>query len=110
MEGQRHQFLRPADPRRHQAAVWLSGRLTVTDATFAAAGTPVLVRRRSIALATLCTVLFLTFLDTTIVSVALASIQNTLHAGVSGLQWVVGAYALTFASAMLIFGVIGDQF
>jgi len=82
----------------------------VTEATFAATGTVALARRRPIALATLCTVLFLTFLDTTIVSVALASIQTTLHAGVSALQWVVGAYALTFASAMLIFGMIGDQF
>ncbi len=67
-------------------------------------------RRQPLALATLCTVLFLTFLDTTIVSVALASIQTELHAGVSALQWVVGAYALTFASAMLIFGMVGDQF
>ena len=68
------------------------------------------LRGRSVALATLCVVLFLTFLDTTIVSVALADIQTTLHAGVSALQWVVGAYALTFASAMLIFGMVGDQF
>ena len=82
----------------------------MTEATFAATGTQAVARRRPIALATLCTVLFLTFLDTTIVSVALASIQTNLHAGVSGLQWVVGAYALTFASAMLIFGMIGDQF
>jgi EmrB/QacA subfamily drug resistance transporter len=67
-------------------------------------------RHRPIALATLCTVLFLTFLDTTVVSVALADIQTTLRAGVSELQWVVGAYALTFASAMLIFGMVGDQF
>jgi EmrB/QacA subfamily drug resistance transporter len=82
----------------------------VTGATFTAADTPALAQRRSVALATLCTVLFLTFLDTTIVSVALANIQTTLAAGVSSLQWVVGAYALTFASAMLIFGMIGDQF
>jgi EmrB/QacA subfamily drug resistance transporter len=82
----------------------------VSEATVAVSGTPAIVRRRPIALATLCTVLFLTFLDTTIVSVALASIQTNLHAGVSALQWVVGAYALTFASAMLIFGMIGDQF
>ncbi len=68
------------------------------------------LRRRPIALATVCAVLFLTFLDTTIVSVALASIQSSLHAGVSALQWVVGAYALTFASAMLVFGVAADQF
>jgi EmrB/QacA subfamily drug resistance transporter len=67
-------------------------------------------RHPSLALATLCIVLFLTFLDITIVSVALAGLQTQLHAGVSSLQWVVGAYALTFASTMLMFGTIGDQF
>ncbi|HEX5188870.1 MAG TPA: MFS transporter [Streptosporangiaceae bacterium] len=66
--------------------------------------------RRSAALATLCLVLFLTFLDITIVSVALAGIQTELAAGVSSLQWVVGAYALTFAATMLTFGTLGDQF
>ncbi len=66
--------------------------------------------RRSAALATLCLVLFLTFLDITIVSVALAGIQTDLAAGVSSLQWVVGAYALTFAACMLTFGTLGDQF
>ncbi len=65
---------------------------------------------RSAALATLCLVLFLTFLDITIVSVALAGIQTQLTAGVSSLQWVVGAYALTFAATMLTFGTLGDQF
>src|SRR5689334_24401421 len=67
-------------------------------------------RRRPLALACLCTVLFLTFLDNTVVSVALASIQSDLHGGVSALQWVVGAYALTFASLMLAFGMLGDKF
>jgi MFS family permease len=65
---------------------------------------------QSAALAALCLVLFLTFLDITIVSVALAGIQTQLRAGVSSLQWVVGAYALTFASTMLLFGTLGDQF
>jgi EmrB/QacA subfamily drug resistance transporter len=65
---------------------------------------------RAIALAVLCVVLFLTFLDNTIVSVALGNIQLQLHAGVSSLQWVVGAYALTFAGAMLAFGMVGDEF
>ena len=64
---------------------------------------------RSLALAVLCTLLFLTFLDNTIVSVALGSVQTDLHAGVSQLQWVVGAYALTFASLMLACGMIGDE-
>jgi EmrB/QacA subfamily drug resistance transporter len=65
---------------------------------------------RGLALAVLVVVLFLTFLDNTIVSVALGSVQAGLHAGVSALQWVVSAYALTFASAMLAFGMVGDEF
>ena len=67
-------------------------------------------RRRPLALASLCTLLFLTFLDNTVVSVALANIQSDLHGGVSALQWVVGAYALTFASLMLPCGMMGDKF
>jgi len=65
---------------------------------------------RSLALAVLCVVVFLTFLDNTVVSVALGNVQTELHAGVAGLQWVVGAYALTFAGAMLGFGMVGDEF
>ncbi len=65
---------------------------------------------RSVALGVLVAVLFLTFLDNTIVSVALGSVQSDLHAGVTALQWVVSAYALTFAAAMLGFGMVGDEF
>ncbi len=64
----------------------------------------------ALALGVLCTILFLTFLDNTVVSVALGSVQIDLHAGVSALQWVVGAYALTFAGAMLAFGMVSDEF
>jgi EmrB/QacA subfamily drug resistance transporter len=64
---------------------------------------------RSLALGTLCALLFLTFLDNTVVSVALGDVQTSLHAGVTDLQWVVGAYALTFASLMLACGMIGDE-
>src|ERR1022692_450861 len=83
----------------------------MTGEPTAAAGFPgVAWRRRPVALAALCTLLFLTFLDTTVVSVALASMQADLHAGVSALQWVVGAYALTFAALMLTFGMVADGF
>jgi EmrB/QacA subfamily drug resistance transporter len=82
----------------------------VADALAPAAVDSFTSRRRPLALASLCTVLFLTFLDNTVVSVALASIQSELHGGVSALQWVVGAYALTFASLMLAFGMLGDKF
>ena len=63
---------------------------------------------QAVALATLCAVLFLTFLDNTIVSVGLANVQSDLHAGVTSLQWVVNGYALTFASFMLAAGMLGD--
>ncbi len=63
---------------------------------------------QALALATLCAVLFLTFLDNTIVSVGLANVQSDLHAGVTSLQWVVNGYALTFASFMLAAGMLGD--
>jgi EmrB/QacA subfamily drug resistance transporter len=37
-------------------------------------------------------------------------VQAKLHANVSQLQWVVGGYALAFASLMLMFGALGDNF
>jgi EmrB/QacA subfamily drug resistance transporter len=73
---------------------------------------PGLAARRggqSLALAVLCTLLFLTFLDSTIVSVVLGDVQSRLHADISDLQWVVCAYTLTFASIMLACGMIGDE-
>lgn len=78
-----------------------------TGSLAAEAGSP---PRSRAALATLCFVLFLTFLDNTIVSVVLAGVQSSLHVGVSGLQWVVNGYALVFASLMLTMGTLGDLF
>ena len=64
---------------------------------------------QALALATLCAVLFLTFLDNTVVSVGLADVQSGLHAGITSLQWVVNGYALTFAAFMLAGGTLGDR-
>jgi EmrB/QacA subfamily drug resistance transporter len=66
--------------------------------------------RLQIAMGVLCLVLFLTFLDNTIVSVTLANVQSSLHTGVSELQWIVNGYALVFASLMLTAGALGDLF
>lgn len=63
-----------------------------------------------LSLAVITSVLFVTFLDNTIVAVALASIQSDLHAGITALQWVVSAYALPFAALMLTFGTLSDHF
>lgn len=66
-------------------------------------------RSNRLALAALCTLLFLTFLDNTVVSVGLGNMQTDLKASIADLQWVVGGYALTFASIMLACGMIGDE-
>ncbi len=68
-----------------------------------------LIKSRS-SLTIVCVVLFLTFLDNTIVSVALSSIQSKLAAGVTDLQWVVDSYMLVFAVLMLFGGTMGDIF
>ena len=57
-----------------------------------------------------CFGLFMIQLDLTIVNVALRDAQQGLGAGVSGLQWVVDAYALFFAGLMLSAGGLGDLF
>jgi EmrB/QacA subfamily drug resistance transporter len=65
---------------------------------------------RAAALAALCAILFLTFVDNTIVSVALADIQSSLGASVPELQWIVDGYMLAFAALMLTGGTLGDLF
>ncbi|CAN7208905.1 MFS transporter [Caballeronia sp. LjRoot29] len=49
-------------------------------------------------------------LDTSIVNVALGSIADALATNTAGLQWVVNAYTLTFASLLLTGGTLGDRF
>jgi EmrB/QacA subfamily drug resistance transporter len=66
--------------------------------------------RAHFSFAALLAILFLTFLDNTVASAVLTSVQAKLHANVSQLQWVVGGYALAFASLMLMCGSLGDNF
>jgi DHA2 family methylenomycin A resistance protein-like MFS transporter len=49
-------------------------------------------------------------LDVTAVNVALPRIGSDLHASVSVLQWIVDAYALSFAVLLLSAGSLGDRF
>jgi len=63
---------------------------------------------REAALAAVCAILLLTFLDNTIVSVALADVQTSLNSSVTGLQWIVDGYMLAFAALMLTGGTLGD--
>src|SRR5438128_11787100 len=65
-------------------------------------------RRKWWTLAALTFSLFMIMLDNTVVNVALPSIQSDLKIGISELEWIVNAYALTFAVLMLSGGKLAD--
>jgi EmrB/QacA subfamily drug resistance transporter len=64
--------------------------------------------RRWWALALLCGAFFMVILDAAIVVVALPSIEADLGFSAQGLQWVLSAYALTFAGLLLLGGRAAD--
>src|SRR4051794_41189793 len=49
-------------------------------------------------------------LDSSVVSVALPSIQGSLGGGLAGQQWISNAYLLTLGSFILLGGSLGDIF
>ena len=51
----------------------------------------------------------LSFVDATVVNIALPSIGKDLAAGLSGLTWTVNAYTLTLACLILLGGSLGDR-
>ena len=61
-------------------------------------------------LLTMCFALAMAMLDNTVVNVALPSVQSSLHASVSELQWIVDGYVLAFASLLLTGGILGDRY
>ncbi len=54
--------------------------------------------------------LFMTTLDNLVVTTALPVIRNDLHASLSGLEWTVNAYTLTFAVLLITGAALGDRF
>jgi EmrB/QacA subfamily drug resistance transporter len=66
--------------------------------------------RRWWTLGAMCFALFMIMLDNTVVNVALPSIQDDLGASLSGLEWTVNAYTLTFAVLLVTGGRLGDIF
>src|SRR5512146_1566884 len=54
--------------------------------------------------------LFMVTLDNLVVTTALPVIRRDLHAGISGLEWTVNAYTLTFAVLLLTGAALGDRF
>jgi EmrB/QacA subfamily drug resistance transporter len=66
--------------------------------------------RRWWTLGAMCFALFMIMLDNTVVNVALPSIQRDLGASISGLEWTVNGYTLSFAVLLATGGRLGDIF
>src|SRR5919199_838792 len=62
------------------------------------------------ALAITSTAVFMVTLDNLVVTTAIPVLREDLHASLSGLQWTVNAYTLTFAVLLLTGAALGDRF
>jgi EmrB/QacA subfamily drug resistance transporter len=61
-------------------------------------------------LGAMCLSMFMIMLDSTVVNVALPSIQEDLGTSVDQLEWVVNGYTLSFAALLVTGGRLGDIF
>ncbi len=66
--------------------------------------------RKWITLAAVSFGLFMIMLDNTVVNVALPTMQKDLHVTLASLEWVVIAYALTFAALLITGGKLADLY
>jgi EmrB/QacA subfamily drug resistance transporter len=97
----------PAAPERPASA-----RSTNTTASGGTDGATAPSARSSAVWAIVITglALFMASLDNLVVSTALPVIRVHLHAGLTGLEWTVNAYTLTFAVLMLSAAAMGERF
>jgi len=74
---------------------------TRTYATLGAAWIPMLA---------LCLAFFVEMVDNTLLSIAIPTIGRDLHGTTTSLQWITGAYSLTFGGLLLTAGSLADRF
>lgn len=67
-------------------------------------------RQRTIALIVVALAFVMDLLDTTIVNIAIPSIQTNLGASYATIQWLIAGYSLTFAVLLITGGRMGDVF
>jgi EmrB/QacA subfamily drug resistance transporter len=84
--------------------------MTATALTLPSPRTYPSLRAAWIPLAALCLAFFVEMVDNTLLSIALPTIGRDLGSGTTGLQWVTGAYSLTFGGLLLTSGAIADRF
>lgn len=67
-------------------------------------------RRRKIALAVVALAFVMDLLDTTIVNIAIPSIQENLHTTTTMVEWFIAGYALAFSLLLITGGRLGDTY
>ena len=97
------QFFSPAGEASAPTLQTRRKRAPVTTATR-------IYERRWKMLAVLSLSMMIIGLDNTIVNVALPTLQRHFTASASDLQWIVDAYLLVFAAALLTMGTLGDRY
>ena len=71
---------------------------------------PEIYHRRWFLLGVLCLSLVMVVMAVSGLNVALPSMQRSLDATATDLQWIVDSYAIVFAGLLLTAGAIGDRF
>ncbi|MCB4207874.1 MFS transporter [Arthrobacter sp. UM1] len=61
------------------------------------------------ALLALCLTMLVEMMDNSVLNVALPTIGRDLGASPTDLQWIVGAYSLTFGGLLMVGGTLGDK-
>ncbi|WP_205699445.1 MFS transporter [Conexibacter sp. SYSU D00693] len=67
------------------------------------------LRAAAIPLSALCLAFFVEMVDNTLLTIALPTIGRDLGSGTTALQWVTGAYSLTFGGLLLTAGSAADR-
>jgi EmrB/QacA subfamily drug resistance transporter len=86
-----------------------SGRLLAPARAITIPDGPAGRRKRLVVLLICSSSLFMTYLDSTILNVALPTLQTDLHASLAALQWVADAYLLVLAGLLLLSGSMADR-
>ena len=68
------------------------------------------LRAAWIPLAALCLAFFVEMVDNTLLTIALPTIGRDLQGSTTSLQWITGAYSLTFGGLLLTAGSVADRF
>jgi len=81
-----------------------SGALPMGHGTASLAG----ARNKNIVLAAMVFAVAMTFIDQTIVAIAVPSIQKELSLSATGVQWVINGYLLSLSALFAFGGKLGD--